>query len=79
MTLTYCGIFLNIMVILLHIDSDSNEYQDLVVLQRIARSYNYSEVADVTELLKVFREQTGLKLSIEDLYVYFSNLGVFKI
>lgn len=79
MSLTYCGIFLNIMVVLLHIDHNSNEYEDLVILQRIARGYESSKSADITELLKVFREQTGLRVSIDDLYVYFSNMQVFKI
>lgn len=79
MTLTYCGIILNIMVALMRIERNSNEYEDLLVLQRIAGGYAGTESADVTELLKTFREQTRLKLSIEDLFVYFSNMKVFKI
>ena len=79
MTLTYCGIFLNIMVALLHIDHNSNEYEDLLVLQRIVGTYDSSISADITALLKAFRDRTNLRLSLDDLYVYFSNMGVFKI
>lgn len=79
MSLTYCGIILNIMVALLRTERDTNEYEDLLILQRIASGYNSSISADVTELLKTFRRHTHLRVSIEDLYVYFSNMEVFKI
>lgn len=79
MTLTYCGIILNIMVALMRIERNSNEYEDLLVLQRIAGGYAGTESADITELLKTFRKHTHLRVSIDDLYVYFSNMEVFKI
>ena len=79
MTLTYCGIFLNIMVALLRVDRNSNEYEDLLVLQRIVGTYDSSISADITALLKEFRKKTHLRVSIDDLYVYFSNMEVFKI
>ena len=79
MTLTYCGIILNIMVALLRVDRNSNEYEDLLVLQRIVGTYDSSISADITALLKAFRDRTNLRLSLDDLYVYFSNMGVFKI
>lgn len=79
MSLTYCGIILNIMVALLRVQSNSNEHEDLLILQNIADSFNSSDIADVDVLLKEFRDKTHLRLSIEDLYVYFSNMGTFKI
>ena len=79
MTLTYCGIILNIMVALLHVDKNSNEYTDLLILERIADHCEYSASADITALLKEFRKKTHLRVSIDDLYVYFSNMEVFKI
>lgn len=79
MSLTYCGIILNIMVALCRIERNSNEYQDLLILESIADGFNGSSVADVTALLKIFRRATHLRVSIEDLYVYFSNMEVFKI
>lgn len=79
MSLTYCGIILNIMVALLRVQPNSNEHEDLLILQEIADGYNGATVADVDTLLKDFRDRTHLRLSIEDLYVYFSNMEVFKI
>lgn len=79
MSLTYCGIILNIMVALLRVQRNSNEYEDLLILQDIADGYNGATVADVDSLLKEFRDKTHLRLSIEDLFVYFSNMGTFKI
>lgn len=79
MTLTYCGVLLNIMVALLRVERDSNEYQDLLILESIADTFNGSDVANVDALLKGFRDKTHLKVSLDDLYVYFSNMQVFKI
>lgn len=79
MSLTYCGIILNIMVALLRVQPNSNEHEDLLILQDITDSFNSSDVADVDALLKTFRDKTHLRLSIEDLYVYFSNMEVFKV
>lgn len=79
MTLTYCGILLNIMCALLRVERNSNEYADLLVLQDIADGYNGSIGADIDGLLKAFRDRTHLRVSLDDLYVYFSNMGVFKI
>lgn len=79
MSLTYCGVLLNIMVALCRVDRNSNEHEDLLILQHIASEYNSSISADITALLKAFREKTHLKVSIEDLYVYFSNMEVFKV
>lgn len=79
MTLTYCGILLNIMVAMLRVERNSNEYEDLLILEHIADAYDSSICADIDALLKAFRDRTRLKLSLDDLYVYFSNLGVFKI
>lgn len=79
MSLTYCGIILNIMVALCRVARNTNEYEDLLILQDIANSYDGATVADVDVLLKGFRDKTHLRLSIEDLYVYFSNMGTFKI
>lgn len=79
MSLTYCGIILNIMVALMRIERNSNEYEDLLILQDIADHFDGSISADITELLKTFRKQTHLRVSIDDLYVYFSNMQVFKI
>ena len=79
MSLTYCGIFLNIMVALLRVERNSNEYEDLLVLQDIVDQFDSSASADIDGLLKVFRDKTHLRLSLDDLYTYFSNLGVFKI
>lgn len=79
MSLTYCGILLNIMVALLRVQSNSNEHEDLLILQDIADQFDGCTSADITELLKVFREKTRLRVSIDDLYVYFSNMQVFKI
>lgn len=79
MTLTYCGILLNIMVALIRVEKNSNEHTDLLILQHIASEYNGSISADITALLKAFRQRTHLRVSIEDLYVYFSNMGTFKV
>lgn len=80
MTLTYCGILLNIMVALCRIDEhNSNEYQDLLILEGIADGCNGSDVANVDALLKAFRDKTHLRVSLDDLYVYFSNMEVFKV
>lgn len=79
MSLTYCGIILNIMVALLRVERNSNEYEDLLILQDIADRFDSSASADITSLLKAFREKTHLRVSIDDLYVYFSNMEVFKI
>lgn len=79
MTLTYCGILLNIMVALLRVERNSNEYEDLVILEHIADSYDSSIGADIDGLLKAFRDKTHLMVSLDDLYVYFSNMEVFKI
>ena len=79
MNLTYCGIILNIMVALCRVEKNSNEHEDLLVLQDIADGFNGSSVADVTALLKIFRDKTHLRVSLDDLYVYFSNMEVFKI
>ena len=79
MSLTYCGIILNIMVALCRVKRNSNEYQDLLILQEIADGYNGSSVADVDVLLKGFRDRTRLRVSTEDLFVYFSNLRVFNL
>lgn len=79
MTLTYCGIILNIMVALCRVGKCSNEYEDLLILQDIADQFDSSISADIDGLLKLFRDRTHLRLSIDDLYVYFSNMQVFKI
>lgn len=79
MTLTYCGIILNIMVALLRVDRNTNEYEDLVILQDIADQFDGVASADIDGLLKSFRDQTRLRVSLDDLYVYFSNMQVFKI
>lgn len=79
MTLTYCGIILNIMIALCRVSKCSNEYEDLLILQDIADQFDGSISADIDALLKEFRDKTHLRLSIEDLYVYFSNMGTFKI
>lgn len=79
MNLTYCGIILNIMVALLRCNRNSNEYEDLLVLQDIADQFDGSISADIDVLLKAFRDRTHLRVSIDDLYVYFSNMEVFKI
>lgn len=79
MNLTYCGIILNIMVALCRVKKNSNEHEDLLILESIADNFNSSDVADVDALLKGFRDRTHLRVSIDDLYVYFSNMQVFKI
>lgn len=79
MSLTYCGIILNIMVALLRVQSNSNEHEDLLILQDIADGYDGATVVDVDTLLKDFRDRTHLRLSLDDLYTYFSNMDVFKI
>ena len=79
MSLTYCGIILNIMVALLRVERNSNEYEDLLILQDIADRFDGSISADIDGLLKAFRDQTSLMVSLDDLYTYFSNMGVFKI
>lgn len=79
MTLTYCGIILNIMIALCRVEKNSNEHEDLLILEGIADNFNSSDVADVDVLLKGFRDRTHLRVSIDDLYVYFSNMQVFKI
>lgn len=79
MTLTYCGIILNIMLALCRIERNSNEYQDLLILEDIAHGFNGSISADITALLKAFRNKTHLRVSVEDLFVYFSNMNVFKV
>ena len=79
MSLTYCGIILNIMLALCRVSKSSNEYQDLLIIQDIADQFDGSISADITALLKAFRDRTNLRLSLDDLYVYFSNMGVFKI
>lgn len=67
------------MVALLRIERNTLQYNDLVELQYIASEFNSSDSADIKGLLKAFRDKTHLRLSTEDLYTYFSNLGVFKI
>ena len=79
MSLTYCGVILNIMVALCRIERNTNEYEDLLILQDIADQFDGSISADIDGLLKAFRDNTHLRLSLDDLYTYFSNLGVFKI
>ena len=79
MGLTYCGIILNIMIALCRVEKNSNEHEDLLILESIADNFNSSDVADVDVLLKGFRDRTHLRVSIDDLYVYFSNMQVFKI
>lgn len=79
MSLTYCGIILNIMVALLRTERNTNEYEDLLILQDIADHFDGCTSADIDGLLKVFRDQTRLRVSLDDLYVYFSNMQVFKI
>lgn len=79
MNLTYCGIILNIMVALCRVEKNSNEHEDLLVLQDIADGCNGSDVANVDALLKAFRDKTHLRVSLDDLYVYFSNMEVFKV
>lgn len=79
MSLTYCGIILNIMIALCRVERNSNEYEDLLILQEIADEYDGATVADVDVLLKGFRDKTHLRVSLDDLYVYFSNMGTFKI
>ena len=79
MTLTYCEIILNIMVALLRTEKSSNEYQDLLILEDIAHGFNGSISADITALLKAFRDKTHLRVSLDDLYAYFSNMQVFKV
>lgn len=78
MSLTYCGIILNIMVALLRVQPNSNEREDLLILQHIASECDGAKVVDVDALLKTFRDNTHLRVSIDDLYVYFSNMEVFK-
>ena len=79
MTLTYCGIILNVMIALMRIERNSNEYQDLLILQDIADRFDGVASADIDGLLKAFRDRTHLRVSLDDLYVYFSNMQVFKI
>lgn len=79
MSLTYCGIILNVMVALLRVDRNSLQYNDLVELQYIAGNFNSSASADIDGLLKAFRDKTHLRVSLDDLYVYFSNMEVFKV
>lgn len=79
MNLTYCGIILNIMIALMRVERNSNEHADLLILQDIADGFNGSNSADITALLKAFREKTRLRVSIDDLYIYFSNMGTFKL
>lgn len=79
MSLTYCGIILNIMVALLRTEKNSNEYTDLLILHDIADQFDGCTSANIDGLLKSFRDRTHLRLSLDDLYTYFSNLGVFKI
>ena len=79
MYLTYCGIFLNIMVALLHVDTTSNEYNDLVTLQKITRDQDNDKKADIDFLLKEFRKATHLKVSLDDLYFYFSKYNVWNL
>lgn len=79
MSLTYCGIILNIMVALCRIERNSNEYQDLLILESIVDTFNSSDVVNADALLKAFRDKTHLRVSLDDLYVYFSNMGTFKI
>lgn len=79
MTLTYCGVLLNIMIALIRVEQNSNEREDLLILQHIASECDGAKVVDVDTLLKTFRDNTHLRVSIDDLYVYFSNMQVFKI
>lgn len=67
------------MVALCRIERNTNEYEDLVILQDIADQFDGCTSADIDGLLKLFRDKTHLRLSIEDLYVYFSNMEVFKV
>ena len=78
MSLTYCGIILNIMVALIRVEKASNEYADLLILEDIAHQFDGSISADIDGLLKAFRDRTHLRVSLDDLYVYFSNMEVFK-
>lgn len=79
MNLTYCGVFLNIMVALLHVDTTSNEYNDLVTLQKITRDQDNDKKADIDFLLREFRKATRLKVSLDDLYFYFSKYNVWNL
>jgi hypothetical protein len=79
MSLTYCGVFLNIMVALLHVDTTSNEYNDLVTLQKIARNQDNDKKVDIDFLLREFRKTTRLKVSLDDLYFYFSKYNVWNV
>lgn len=79
MYLTYCGVFLNIMVALLHVDTTSNEHNDLVTLQKITRDHDNNQKVDIDGLLKEFRKTTRLKVSLDDLYFYFSKYNVWNL
>lgn len=79
MYLTYCGVFLNIMVALLHVDTTSNEYNDLLVLQKITKNHENNQAVDIDVLLREFRKETQLKVSLDDLYFYFSKYNVWNL
>lgn len=79
MNLAYCGIFLNIMVALLHVDTTSNDYNDLLVLQDITRGHENNQAVNIDLLLKEFRKKTRLKVSLDDLYFYFSKYNVWNV
>ena len=79
---TYLTIMCSIQYVLCGMNKNSNEFRDLCMLldcTRFALKVVGDAEADITALLKTFREYSKLRVTIDDLYVYFSNLGVFKI
>lgn len=67
------------MVALLHVDTSSNEYNDLVILQKITSDHDNDQKVDIDGLLREFRKTTRLKVSLDDLYFYFSKYNVWNL
>lgn len=79
---TYLTIMCSIKYVLCGMNKNSNEFRDLCMLLDCTRFAfkvaGDAEEADIDALLKGFRMCSKLRVSIDDLYVYFHNLGVFK-
>jgi len=52
--------------------------RDLEALQEVIENvFNSNEIVDVNSLLREYKKYSRLKnVSVDDLYVYFSNIGV---
>ena len=78
MSLSYCGLLLNILYALSLTSNTCNALvmRDLRTLESIVNNKESSKAIDVNALLSEFKQVTHLKISHNDLYNYFMFHGV---